>query len=381
MVERERGGVYQTRDTCSERGETVLDILYPKYPEARPSSDVSLKRYMGVPTSIVSLYIMKDVMTEVSRRISRGDGMEVTDVVILYHWLLQYGGVSYELHRPCQVTLRGPHTTTDQQQGGDTALKGTGGRRSSLSCSGCTITDKRPQSLSWKEYGGMDLCFNIHGEWNGINLKGHVSRTYTSLLLLGKLCSALRWIMDIYRCGVYQTRDTCSKRRETVLDILYSKHPETRPSLDARLKRYMDVPLSIVPLDIMGDVMTEVGCRISSGAGLGVTDVVSLNHWIIQYREVSPELRKIVASITEWLANSCLPWTVYWYLIKVHLIGQEKRPIIRLVGIIKTWCCCFSKYILAVACLEFEEACGMEHLCGGLEASVNSGIHVTSLLG
>ena len=191
-------------------------------------------------------------------------------------------------------------------------------------------------------------------------------RIYSSLLLQGKFCSAVRWIVDRERGGVYQTSETCSKNGETIMEMLWSKLQEAHPSSDASLKRYMGMLLSMVPLDIMEGVMTEVGHRISIGERLGVTDAVSLQQWILQYREASSELRKIVASITEWLENYCFPWTAYWALMTVHLIGQDNHPIIRIVGIIETWFCCFAKYVLAVAGPEAKEACGIEHLCVGL---------------
>ena len=77
---------------------------------------------------------------------------------------------------------------------------------------------------------------------------------------------------------------------------------------DARFNSYMGAPLSLVPLDIMADTLTEVVCWLSGGSGSGGTDAVSLQHWLVQYGKVSAELRNIVTSFMERLANSHPLW-------------------------------------------------------------------------
>ena len=82
----------------------------------------------------------------------------------------------------------------------------------------------------------------------------------------------------------------------------------------------------------------------------------------------------------EWLANSRPPWAEYWSLVAGRLIALDKQSNIQLVGIGKTWRCCFANFILAVAVPEDNEACGMDNLCEGLEVGIKGGIHVMRLL-
>ena len=73
------------------------------------------------------------------------------------------------------------------------------------------------------------------------------------------------------------------------------------------------------------------------------TNVVRLQYWILRYGDASSEFRKIVTSIMEWLANSCPPWAAYQALITGRLIGLDKQPGLRPVGISKTWRRCSAK--------------------------------------
>ena len=128
--------------------------------------------------------------------------------------------------------------------------------------------------------------------------------------------------------------------------------------------------MELVPLDITEDTVIEVGCQIFIGVGLGVTDAVSLQQWLIHYEEASAELWQIFAYMTEWLANSCPPWVAYHVVMAVRLIGLDKKPSVRPMGIDETRPQCFSKCILVIASLEAKEACSKDNLCGGLKLGI-----------
>ena len=65
----------------------------------------------------------------------------------------------------------------------------------------------------------------------------------------------------------------------------------------------------------------------------------------------------------ESLENSHPPWAAYQYLMAGRLIGMYNQPVVRPEGIGETWCCCFVKYVLALARPEATEDFGMEQLC------------------
>ena len=104
----------------------------------------------------------------------------------------------------------------------------------------------------------------------------------------------------------------------------------------ASLDLYPDRPLELTPVDITDDTVTAVAERLSGGAGPGMTDLVSLQHWILWLRVASRELRLIVGDFVEWLGNGRPPWASYRALISGRLIALDKQPGIRPVGVGET---------------------------------------------
>ena len=64
----------------------------------------------------------------------------------------------------------------------------------------------------------------------------------------------------------------------------------------------------LFPLDITDDTMTEVERKLSGGLGPGGLDLVSMQHWILQFGEGSAKLHLIFALITEWFVNKLFLW-------------------------------------------------------------------------
>ena len=131
----------------------------------------------------------------------------------------------------------------------------------------------------------------------------HRSQTYHSLVLRGKLRSAVRWITDRETGGVLQPGDRCEKTGDWVLEVLRAKHPEVRTPTAASLTTYTGCPTELIPVDITDDTVTAVAERLSGGAGPGRTNSVPLQHWILRLGAASAELRWIVRDFVEWLGT------------------------------------------------------------------------------
>ena len=71
-------------------------------------------------------------------------------------------------------------------------------------------------------------------------------------------------------------------------------------------------------------MVIEIASRISGASGPGVTDFISLQHWILCSGEASIEIRLIVVEFAEWLAIEWPLWAAYCLLVDGRLIGQEK---------------------------------------------------------
>ena len=63
----------------------------------------------------------------------------------------------------------------------------------------------------------------------------HRAQTYHSLVLRGKLRTAVRWITEREMGGVLQPDEKCMKTGYRVMEVLHTKHPEARTPTAASL--------------------------------------------------------------------------------------------------------------------------------------------------
>ena len=93
------------------------------------------------------------------------------------------------------------------------------------------------------------------------------SQTYHSLVLHGKLRSAVRWITKRETGGVLQPGDSCEKTGDGVLEVFRAKHPEVRTLTVVCLTSYTGCPPELTPVDITDNTVTAVAGRLLGGAG------------------------------------------------------------------------------------------------------------------
>ena len=99
--------------------------------------------------------------------------------------------------------------------------------------------------------------------------------------------------------------------------------------------------------------------------------MVSIQNRLIQFGAASVEIRQTVAENGDWMANVLPPWAAYRVLISGCLIGLDKCSGVWPVGVGETWQRLIAKCVLAMTGEEAKEACGIEKLCGGLEARID----------
>ena len=157
----------------------------------------------------------------------------------------------------------------------------------------------------------------------------HRVQTYHSLVLRGKLRSAVRWITERELGGVLQPGERCEKTGDQVLEVLRAKHLEARTPTAACLESYTGRPPEFTPVDITDYTVTVVAGRLSGGTRPGGTDSVLLQHWLLRFGAASAELRHIVGDFVEWLGNGQPPWAAYQALMSDQLIALDKQPGIR----------------------------------------------------
>ena len=157
-----------------------------------------------------------------------------------------------------------------------------------------------------------------------------VARSFHETVLLGKLRQAVRRATDREGGGCLLPGDKCTKTGRPVADVLREKHPEMRvPPVEnptcAAFEVYEEVP-ETVPLDFTEDDVTWVGSKLSGAAGALGVEVMELRNCLLRFVCVSEELRFVIASLADWMANSSLPWAAYRALMACRLVALDKRP-------------------------------------------------------
>ena len=85
---------------------------------------------------------------------------------------------------------------------------------------------------------------------------------------------------------------------------------------------------------------------------------------------MSEELRVVVASLADCMANSSPPWEDYRALMACRLVALDKRPGVRPVGIGETLRRALAKLVMRAAGDQAKTACGNLQLCAGLKTGI-----------
>ena len=102
---------------------------------------------------------------------------------------------------------------------------------------------------------------------------------------------------------------------------------------------------------------------------------MELRNWLICFGCASEELRVVVASLADWMANSSPPWAIYCAMMACCLEALDKRPGVRPVGIGETLRRALAKLVMRAVGEQAKTACGILQLCAGLEAGIEGDTH------
>ena len=111
-----------------------------------------------------------------------------------------------------------------------------------------------------------------------------------------------------------------------------SKYPDAEDVDINSIPRYDSCP-DLININASEENVETVAKRVSGSAGpLGV-DSVSFSYWLLKFGGASTLLRRTVAGMVECLANTCPPWAACRALTWCRLIGMNKCPGVRPIGI------------------------------------------------
>ena len=116
-----------------------------------------------------------------------------------------------------------------------------------------------------------------------------VSKTYTRLVLQGKLRSAVRFVTERDQGGLLDGDDIDVKSGLPVHQVLESKHPDAMIPEIGALEHYDSVP-EMLDLDVTCDTVETVSKKMAGAAGTGGTDAIALQHWLLRFEDESLKL-------------------------------------------------------------------------------------------
>ena len=96
----------------------------------------------------------------------------------------------------------------------------------------------------------------------------------------------------------------------------------------AAFKEYGDVP-ETVTIDFTEDDVTWIASKLSGEAGALGAEAMELRNWLFCFGCASEELRVVVTSLADWMANSSPPWAAYRALMACRLVVLDKWPGVR----------------------------------------------------
>ena len=167
-------------------------------------------------------------------------------------------------------------------------------------------------------------------------------------------------------------RNTNEKTGNLIKETLAANYPEARDFDVANLPDF-DTNPALIDTVVTGELVERVAKKLSGSAGPSGVDSISMPHWLLKFGEASASLRKSITKLVEWLANGYPPWTAYRAMTWSRLVGLDKYPGVRPIGIGNILRRLVCKVLLIVVGNEATRACGTDQLCSRLEARIEGG--------
>ena len=156
-------------------------------------------------------------------------------------------------------------------------------------------------------------------------LEEAISKTFTSLVLKGKIRKAVRFVTLQRAGGVLLPDNIDTKSGRPVVDMLREKHPVPIVPDVGVLEDYGIIP-EFMPINITEDTVEQVSGRLTGATGPGGIDAAGLQQWILRFNVANQRLRQAVASLARWMANDIPPWAATRTLLANWLMALDECP-------------------------------------------------------
>ena len=159
--------------------------------------------------------------------------------------------------------------------------------------------------------------------------------------------------------------------------VLWDTHPDLRDlKVGVEGGAFEPFPnmLATIPALAMAELVEKVGAELSGVTGLSRVDAVDLKNWYFRFSTKSEALREEMAEWADWLQNSNPPWAAIHAILACRLLGLDKVPGTRPVGIGEVFCRLWTKITLELVGDRAMAACGNLNLCVGFPVGIEEAV-------
>jgi hypothetical protein len=220
-----------------------------------------------------------------------------------------------------------------------------------------------------------------HGRRKLVSDDGHLLKTFTRLMLLGKVRDAVRWLSAGDTGGILnpQTLIQVGQQEKNVFEILQEKHPNSSEIDISSLETPPPGGLPLmVEIDISSSHVELAARRLQGGAGPGGTDSMQWKDFLLRHGAHSDKLRDAIASLARRLSNTIVDWKDIQSLLSNRLIALDKCPGVRPIGIGETLRRLLGKCLALATRSDVESECGTKQLCSGMKSGIEGAIHTVT---
>ena len=202
-----------------------------------------------------------------------------------------------------------------------------------------------------------------------------IARVFQRLLLQGKIREATNYVLNTTRKGgKLEPESIDPKTGLDVKTVLELKHPPSSEPSNIAMEEYDSLP-ALIDVDISEETVLNVAKKLKGSGGPGGTDYAAMQNWLLRYGHISENLRESISRLTNWIANTIVPFEAIRALVANRLVALDKCPGVRPVGIGEILRRLCSKCLLEACGEDVTEKCGRHQLCSGLRAGIEGGIH------
>ena len=210
-----------------------------------------------------------------------------------------------------------------------------------------------------------------------------IARAFHSRMLSGRTRSATRNLTrDPEDEEAVDPDALCSKTGLPVHAVLREKHPASRPvnldGADEGVFEWYDERPDTIPLTVSKATVAKMANKMSGTGGPSGLDGENLQK-ITKFGETSDRLCEEMAVWAAWLANESPCWAAYRAFMACRLVGIDKKPGTRPIGIGEVFRRLWAKCIIEVCGKQATAACNNRNLCAGLPAGMEGAIHAIRL--